>query len=85
MTNTSPIDLDLRGLKCPLPVLRARKAMKRLNVGQCLVVRCTDPLSLIDLPHFAHEDGHRIDRQDVVDGIATFHIVKGMRCLASPI
>jgi tRNA 2-thiouridine synthesizing protein A len=77
MTNMSPIDLDLRGLKCPLPVLRARKAMARLTIGQCLVVRCTDPLSLIDVPHFAQEDGHRIEHQVVVDGIAVFHIVKG--------
>jgi tRNA 2-thiouridine synthesizing protein A len=50
-------ELDLRGLKCPLPVLRTRKALKRLVRGKRLRVLCTDPLADIDIPHLIHETG----------------------------
>jgi tRNA 2-thiouridine synthesizing protein A len=42
---------DLRGLKCPLPVLRTRKALASLARGDVLVVTCTDPLAGIDIPN----------------------------------
>ena len=42
--------LDLRGLKCPLPVLRTRKALAGSASGDVLVVACTDPLAGIDIP-----------------------------------
>ncbi len=47
--------LDLRGLKCPLPVLYTRKLLKRLPVGGRATVLCTDPLSAIDIPHLLRE------------------------------
>ena len=43
--------INLRGLKCPLPALRARKALSRLSAGDILVVECTDPLTEIDIPN----------------------------------
>ena len=43
--------LDLTGLKCPLPVLKTRKALKALSAGDRLEVHCTDPLSVIDIPN----------------------------------
>ena len=46
MTTTK---LDLSGLKCPLPALKTRKALKSVKVGDFLEVRCTDPLSVIDI------------------------------------
>ena len=49
--------LDLRGLKCPLPVLRTRRALGRLAPGRMLVVRCTDPLAGLDIPHLVGETG----------------------------
>ncbi len=49
--------LDLRGLKCPLPVLRTRGALSRLRAGQVLVVRCTDPLAALDIPNLLRESG----------------------------
>jgi len=52
--------LDLSGLKCPLPVLRTRKALKSLQSGDKLEVVCTDPLAAIDLPHLIGETGDRI-------------------------
>ncbi|MEH3144488.1 MAG: sulfurtransferase TusA family protein [Methylobacterium frigidaeris] len=69
-----PIDLDLRGLKCPLPVLRTRKALRRLGPGDSLVVRCTDPLAVIDIPHLLRETGDRLDRVSDQDGLLTFWI-----------
>ena len=53
--------LDLSGLKCPLPVLKTRKALKVLIVGDCLEVHCTDPLSVIDIPNLIRETGDRVD------------------------
>jgi tRNA 2-thiouridine synthesizing protein A len=49
--------LDLRGLKCPLPALKARKALTRLSAGDVLVLECTDPLSMIDIPNLVRETG----------------------------
>ena len=47
--------LDLRGLKCPQPVLRTRRRLRRLAPGTVLVVECTDPLAAIDLPNLVRE------------------------------
>ncbi|SNT10647.1 sulfurtransferase TusA family protein [Tropicimonas sediminicola] len=53
-----PTTLDARGLLCPLPVLRARKALGALAAGECLRVLTDDPAALIDMPHFCAESGH---------------------------
>lgn len=52
--------LDLKGLKCPLPVLKTRKALAGLAAGVEIEVIATDPMSAIDIPHMCHEDGHRL-------------------------
>lgn len=52
--------LDLRGLKCPLPVLRTRKALKSLAEGALVEIETTDPLAGLDIPHMCHEDGHTL-------------------------
>jgi molybdenum cofactor guanylyltransferase len=52
--------LDLSGLKCPLPVLRSRKAMRSIAPGAMLDVIATDAMSAIDIPHFVREDGHKL-------------------------
>ena len=49
--------IDLRGLKCPLPALRTRKALSRLDPGALIVVECTDPLAEIDIPNLIRETG----------------------------
>jgi tRNA 2-thiouridine synthesizing protein A len=53
--------LDLTGLKCPLPALRTRKALKSLAPGDRLEVRCTDPLAAIDIPHLIGTTGDRLE------------------------
>ena len=52
--------IDASGLKCPLPVLKARKALIGMAAGQRLMVTATDPLAAIDLPHFCTETGNRL-------------------------
>jgi len=52
--------LDLKGLKCPLPVLKTRKALSRLAAGDRLTVLTTDPMAEIDIPHFCSENGHTL-------------------------
>ncbi len=54
-------ELDLTGLKCPLPVLRTRKALKALSAGDRLEVHCTDPLSVIDIPNLIRETGDYVE------------------------
>ena len=58
--NHSEITLDLSGLLCPLPVLKARKRLGALQAGDVLKVIATDPMSVIDMPHFCAEQGHTL-------------------------
>lgn len=58
--NHSEITLDLSGLLCPLPVLRARKRLAAMPAGSILKVIATDPMSAIDMPHFCNEQGHTL-------------------------
>ena len=53
----SDTTLDLRGLRCPLPALKTRKALTRLAAGDRLVVECTDPLSTLDIPNLINQTG----------------------------
>ena len=56
--------LDLRGIRCPHVVLRAKKALRAIPVGGTLVLECTDPLTLIDVPHFVTQTGHSLSGQE---------------------
>lgn len=58
MTRSPDAELDARDLKCPLPVLKARKAMKGLQPGQVLRVETTDPKSPQDMQAFCDTTGH---------------------------
>ncbi len=51
---------DLRGLKCPLPVLKTRRRLKDMAAGSELTIETTDPLAGIDIPHFCREEGHQL-------------------------
>ena len=70
--------LDLSGLKCPLPVLRTRKALKPLAPGDLLEVRCTDPLALIDIPHLVGATGDRLEIMERGETHAVFRIQKAV-------
>jgi tRNA 2-thiouridine synthesizing protein A len=51
---------DLKGLNCPLPVLKARKRLSRMRTGNRIWLETTDPLAAIDVPAFCAEAGHRV-------------------------
>jgi len=55
---TDFVDLDAMGLLCPLPVLKARKRLQAMAVGEVLRVYADDPAAMIDVPHFCAETGH---------------------------
>ena len=76
MTQTK---LDLTGLKCPLPALKTRKALKSLNPGDRLEVHCTDPLSVIDIPNLIRETGDRIEITEQAERRIVFLIEKANR------
>jgi len=49
---------DLRGLKCPLPVLKTERRLRSMPSDATLTVETTDPLAVIDIPHLCNEKGH---------------------------
>lgn len=55
--------LDASGLMCPLPVLKLRKRLEAIAVGDELTMTATDPAAVIDVPHFCIETGHQLVRQ----------------------
>lgn len=69
-------DYDLKGLKCPLPVLRSRKKLEVLAAGCLMRIETTDPLAVIDIPHFCREDGHTLEATEQVGGGHRFLIRK---------
>lgn len=73
MTTTK---LDLSGLKCPLPALRTRKALKSILPGRFLEVHCTDPLSVIDIPNLIRETGDKVEITERDDKGIVFLIEK---------
>jgi tRNA 2-thiouridine synthesizing protein A len=68
--------INLRGLKCPLPALRARKALSRLAADDILVVECTDPLTEIDIPNLVRETGDKLEQSGREGDVIVFRIRK---------
>lgn len=60
-------ELDTRGLNCPLPILRAKKALAELSSGQVLKIVATDPGSVRDFQAFAKQTGNELLAQETVD------------------
>lgn len=67
-------DLDVRGLKCPLPAMLARKALARLEPGAVLMVLVDDPMALVDMPYMCHREGHTLEATDEQATHITFRI-----------
>ncbi|MHB2267817.1 sulfurtransferase TusA family protein [Aliihoeflea sp. PC F10.4] len=67
---------DLRGLNCPLPVLKTRKRLQAMKPGDTLTIETTDPLASVDVPAFCAEDGHRLVSSEAVEGGHRFVIEK---------
>lgn len=69
--------LDLRGLKCPMPVLKANKAMKSLASGTQVWLETNDPMAVIDIPAFCNENGHALLETQELEGHHRFKVKKG--------
>ncbi|MGI9398898.1 MAG: sulfurtransferase TusA family protein [Paracoccaceae bacterium] len=54
------IELDTRGLLCPLPVLKLRKAIQNINPNEKIRLITDDPAAIVDVPHFCNEQGYQI-------------------------
>lgn len=64
--------LDVKDLKCPLPILRTKKALAQMQTGQVLHVQATDPASVDDFSAFARQTGNTLLEQRMVDGVFEF-------------
>jgi tRNA 2-thiouridine synthesizing protein A len=71
------IIVDARGLSCPLPVLKARRALRELPSGATVEVLSTDPGSAMDFPSFCHSAGHVLLESTQVEDAFRFVIKKG--------
>ncbi len=67
-------EIDARGLNCPLPILRTKKALNDMPSGQVLRVLATDPSSLRDFEAFARQTGNQLLQHDEREGEFTFLI-----------
>ena len=68
--------LNLRGLRCPLPALKTRKALRSVTPGDRLVVECTDPLATIDIPNLINQTGDVLEDSSREPGLFVFRIRK---------
>jgi tRNA 2-thiouridine synthesizing protein A len=68
--------INLRGLKCPLPALRARKALAGLTAGDLLIAECTDPLTAIDIPNLVRQTGDTLEDNSRDGNTLVFRIRK---------
>jgi len=68
--------LDAKGLNCPLPILKAKKALKGLDSGQVLEIISTDEGSVADFEAFCRTTGNELLESDIGDGIFTYYIKK---------
>ena len=72
------ITMDLTGLKCPLPVLKARRQIGQMPAGGILVVIADDPAAPLDFDHFCQTGGHDLLESVAKDGVFTMRIAKAL-------
>lgn len=68
-------EIDTRGLNCPLPILKAKKALADMQSGEVLKVVCTDPGSIRDFKAFARQTGHELVEQ-MQEGSEFVHLLR---------
>lgn len=72
---TADKEIDTRGLNCPLPILKAKKALSDMHSGETLMVVSTDPGSVRDFKAFARQTGNELVEQ-LTEGSDFFHLLK---------
>jgi tRNA 2-thiouridine synthesizing protein A len=71
------LQLDTRGLMCPLPLLRLKKGLQTLVSGQVVLVLATDPASVLDFGVFVEQTGHELLQRQEGEGVFLYWIRKG--------
>ena len=71
------MELDTKGMNCPMHILKAKKAMKQLDAGSTLKIFATDPGSVEDFGAFCRTGGHELVEDSETDGVFTYIIKKG--------
>ena len=79
MGNADDLDrvLDVKGLMCPLPIIKIRKILTDMTIGEVVTVLATDLALSIDIRHFCNITGHELVDATEKDGVMTFIIRKG--------
>ena len=70
----SLIELDTRGLLCPLPVLKLRKLIKKIEKKEKIKLITDDPAAIVDVPHFCNEQNYRVTENRKENGYDLFII-----------
>lgn len=68
--------LDAKGLNCPLPIIKAKKALKGMSPGETLAIESTDPGSVADFAAFCRQTGNELVSSDQAGDIYNFEIKK---------
>ena len=68
--------IDATGLLCPLPVLKIRKKLNTMDVGEVLFILADDPAAIVDIPHFCNEQGYTLIESQKNDNLLSFSIRK---------
>mgnify|MGYP001223066604 FL=1 len=71
------MELDTKGMNCPMPILKAKKAMKQIESGSMLRIFATDPGSVEDFGAFCRTGGHELVESTETEGVFTYLIKKG--------
>jgi TusA-related sulfurtransferase len=73
---SDPIELDATGLECPMPLLKAKRALNGMAVGEQLRVRATDQGSVRDFRVFAEQSGNRLLASDATDDGVYIYLIE---------
>jgi tRNA 2-thiouridine synthesizing protein A len=70
------LEIDARGLRCPLPVIRLEALLRRRTDGASVRIIADDPVAAVDIPHFAREAGWLCAREADVSGACVFLVTR---------
>ena len=76
MTFHADVKLDCQGLSCPIPVLKTKTTIQKMEIGQVLEITATDPGSLSDIPAFCNRTGQKLLESIQNNGLYVFYIRK---------
>lgn len=79
MSEPQEIQLDVKGLNCPMPLLKAKRTLNGMSEGEHLRVFATDPGSMKDFTVFSKQAGHELREANESDGVFTYLIIKKAR------